>query len=346
MPMHFRAVVAISAIAALTHSSTAPFAGQSDDAQPRSADVYSAAPCDARLVARLEHRESPRPRRSGPQNAAGRLTARAPSPGIEYRIPANAEATWFAHTLTGFDAVVTFAAGRGRLDMVANPASPELVAEGVSVAPPLATPGEYYLFDSTGFILVRASQRTFSSFLIADHEFNYENRRNGWPEFALIPTGSLKIDTLGTRPLDGRVIRHEPTRVYWILKMGQTLPMFPVSAFGRLSIADAPPGEGGIARWIGPTEALADMAHRGAVVDERKVELISVVPLYPPQRRSIDLSQRQNIQCLRTADIDLAKLVLPSDFNEASWPGFQNEPGLPRLTERAVAKWRAVPRGE
>ena len=91
---------------------------------------------------------------------------------------------------------------------------------------------------------------------------------------------------------------------------------------------------------------LAEVAHRGAVVDERKVELTSVVPLYPPQRSSINLIQRQNIQCLRTADIDLARLVLPSDFNEASWPGFQNEPGLPRLTERAVARWRAIPRGE
>jgi len=88
------------------------------------------------------------------------------------------------------------------------------------------------------------------------------------------------------------------------------------------------------------------MAHRGAIVDERNVELLSYVPLYPPKRSSIDLSQRQNIQCLRNADIDLAKLVLPSDYNEASWPGFQNETGLPRLTERAMAKWRAMPRGE
>src|SRR3954454_6457176 len=159
MPTHFRGFVAISAIAALTELSTAPFAAHPDDVQPRSADVNSAAPCDARLIASLEPRESSRPRRSGPQNAAARLTARLASPGIEYRIPANVEATLFARTFTGFDAIVTFAAGRGRLDMVANPASPALVAQGVSVAPPLATPGEYYLFDSTGFILVRPSQR-------------------------------------------------------------------------------------------------------------------------------------------------------------------------------------------
>src|SRR5262245_33977273 len=126
MPMNFRAFVTISAIASLAAalSSTASFAGQFDDAQPRSADLYSAAPC-ARLVASVEPRESRRPTRSGPHDAAARFTTRrAASRGIEYRIPANAKATLFAHTLTGFDAVVTFAAGRGRLDMVANPASP------------------------------------------------------------------------------------------------------------------------------------------------------------------------------------------------------------------------------
>ena len=230
--------------------------------------------------------------------------------------------------------------------MVANPAGPELVTDGVSVAPALAKAGEYYLFDSTGFILVRPSQKTFSSFVITDHEFNYENRRDGWRMFQLISEGSLKIDTLGARPLGARVIRHEPTRIYWILEMGQTLPHPPIRAVGRLSIADAPPGEGGIARWIGPTEALADMAHRGDVLDERNIELISELPLNPTRRGSIDLPQRQNIQCLQRADVDLANLVLPSDFTETAWPGFQNEPGLPRLTEGALASWRAEPRGE
>ena len=124
--MHFRAFVAVSAIAALVQSSTAWFAGRADETRA----------CDARLVASLEPRESQRPTRSGPRAAAARSIVRSASPGIEYRIPANAKATLFAHTLTGFDAVVEFAAGRGRLDIVANPASPELVAEGRAVEAP------------------------------------------------------------------------------------------------------------------------------------------------------------------------------------------------------------------
>ena len=346
MPMPFRAFVAIATSAAIVNSSTALFAGRSD-ARPGSADVNSAAACDARLIANLQPREFQRPRQSGAQSAAVPFMARSASPGIAYLIPAKTGATLFARNSTGFDATVTFAAGRGRLDMVANPAGPELVTSGVSLAPPLARPGEYYLFDSTGFILVRPSQKTFSSFVIADHDFNFDERRNGWPsEFAFIPSGTLKIDTLGVNSRGNGVIRHEPTRLYWILKMGPTLPMFPHNAVGHLAIADAPAGEGGIARWIGPTEALADMAHRGAVVDEQRVELTSIAPLDPPQRSSIALTQRQNIQCFRKADIDLSRLVLPSDFSETSWPGFQNEPGVPRPTQGAAAKWRAVPRGE
>lgn len=307
-----RAFITIAATAALVDATQPAIGTRSVDVQPGNERANSAAPCDARLIANHQRRVFQRPRQSGPQGAA-----------------------------------VTFAAGRGRLDMVTNPAAPELVTSDVSLAPPLARPGEYYLFDSTGFILVRPNEKTFSSFVIADHEFNFDERRNGWPsEFAFTPSGTLKVDTLGVSSGSSGVVRHEPTRVYWILKMGPTLPTFPHNAVGRLAIADAPPGEGGIARWIGPTEALADMAYRGAVVDEERVGLTSIAPLDPPQRSSIALMQRQNIQCFSTTEIDLSRLVLPSDFSETSWPGFQNEPGMPRLTLGAAAKWRAVARGE
>jgi hypothetical protein len=346
MSMPVRAFIAIATSAAIVDASRATFARRFDGARPASANANLAAACDTKLIATLEPRRVQPPRQSGPYSVAVPFTARLAAPGIAYLIPAKTGATGFVRNSAGFDAAVAFAAGRGRLDMVANPPGPELVAAGISVAPPLGKAGDYYLFDRTGFILVRPSQKTFSSFVIADHEFNFNELRNGWPEFALIPNGTLQIDTLGMSPRRADVIRHERTRIYWILKMGPTLPTFPHNALGRLAIADAPAGEGGIARWIGPTEALAEMAHRGAVVDEQRVELTSIVPLDPPQRSSIDLMQRQNIQCFRKADIDLSALVLPSDFSETSWPGFQNEAGVPKLTPDAAARWRTVPRGE
>ena len=347
MAVAYRAFVALAGTAALVGVSTSATGRPSDDRRPGTANVNSVAACDARLIANLEPRVPRLPRRSGLQSAAVPFTARSAWPGIAFLIPAKTGATLFARNSAGFDAIVTFAAGRGRLDMVTNPTGPELVTSGVSLAPPLARPGEYYLFDSTGFILVRPRKKTFSSFVITDHEFNFDERRTGWPsEFAFIPNGTLEIDTLGVSRLGAGVLRHEPTRLYWILKMGPTLPMFPHNAVGRLAVADAPAGEGGIARWIGPTEALAEMARRGAVVDEQRVELTSIAPLDPPRRSSIDLMQRQNIQCFRKADIDLSSLVLPSDFSETSWPGFQNETGVRTLTQGAGTKWTAVPRGQ
>ncbi|HEY4307636.1 MAG TPA: hypothetical protein VGM82_24390 [Gemmatimonadaceae bacterium] len=348
MPMILRALIAATAIAAAADSSNTLFARATPLASPRYRDIdaYSARACDAKLIANVQPRRQ-RPMQSGAQSVTERFALPlATRPGIEYHIPANPKAKLFSQAFTGFEATVTFAAGRGRLDIVTNPPRPELVAEGVSVAPPLAMPGDYYLFDSTGFILVRPNQRTFSPFVIADHEFNYENLRNAWPSaFGFRPEGSFRIDTLSSQ-MSGNVARHEPTRIYWILKMGQNPPAFPTSAFGRLGIADAPPGESGIARWIGPTEVLADMAHRGAVVNEQKVELTTVVPLGAPQHDVISFSQKQNIECLRPANVDLTMLVLPSGFRETAWPSFENVRGLPRLTDASVAKWRAVPHGE
>jgi hypothetical protein len=54
---------------------------------------------------------------------------------------------------------------------------------GVRVATPLGGQEDYYLFDSTGFVLVRPQAKTFSTFALTDASFNFENRRDGWPEW-------------------------------------------------------------------------------------------------------------------------------------------------------------------
>src|ERR1051325_4520544 len=81
-----------------------------------------------------------------------------------------------------FEAVITFAAGRGRLDMLQKDGVTTTFLAGLQIGAPLAEPGDYYLFDSTGFILVRPAQRTFSSFAISDYAYDYEYSRAGWPD--------------------------------------------------------------------------------------------------------------------------------------------------------------------
>src|SRR4051812_23097099 len=138
MSIPLRAFIAIATTAAIVDSSRATFAGRFEGAQPTSSSASLAAACDTKLVATLRPRELQRPRRTGPYSVAVPFTARLASPGIAYLIPPKAGATGFVRNSAGFDAAVTFAAGRGRLDMVANPSGPELVAAGVSLAPPLA----------------------------------------------------------------------------------------------------------------------------------------------------------------------------------------------------------------
>jgi hypothetical protein len=98
--------------------------------------------------------------------------------------------------ITQLAGTVVFAAGRGRLDVAAVARrTPPIRIEGIVLAAPLAKADDYYLFDSTGFVLVRPGTRTFSSFQIADDRFNYEGRRDGWP--AWFPLKRTAVDTLG-----------------------------------------------------------------------------------------------------------------------------------------------------
>src|SRR5471030_1114188 len=101
MPMPFRAFVAVATTAAIVHSSSPAFAGRSDGAQPGSADVNSAAACDAKLIANLQPPEFQRPRQSGPYSAAVPFAARSASSGIAYLIPAKTGATGFVRNSAG-----------------------------------------------------------------------------------------------------------------------------------------------------------------------------------------------------------------------------------------------------
>ena len=83
--------------------------------------------------------------------------------------------------VTELAGTVVFAGGRGRLDVTAVAHGPAIRTEGIVLAAPLAQPGDWYLFDSTGFVLVRPGAKTFSVFPLADDSYNVVGRREGWP---------------------------------------------------------------------------------------------------------------------------------------------------------------------
>jgi hypothetical protein len=267
------------------------------------------------------------------------------APGITYVID-TADAGPARGVLKTFAGVVVFAAGRGRLDIIERRASPVILVDGVPIADPLGGPGDYYLFDSTAFILVRPAARTFSSFSLTDAAYNYTNDREGWPKwFEFHP---IRPDTVApSRPAAGRMTQHGPIHMYWHLDLDQGAPSFQIRAAGRLTVDDAPAGEVSVVRWFGPSQALANMrVVSSGLLGGSAFGVTSVAPLRAPgeNRAATNLITQHSILRLEPVVVDLSRLVLPDGFTETPWPGFEAAPNLPAPSPDNGAKWRSMPR--
>lgn len=148
-----------------------------------------------------------------------------------------------------FTADVVFAAGRGRLNVVE-------VDQAVGATDDrrrgrLASVGEYYLFDHTGFILVRPATRTFSSYVFTEASYT-EN-----PSIAGVPFA--RFDQVATD--DVILMQHAPVDIYWHADnaSGQILG-------GHLAIDDAPLSELSVAVSFGATRGLADVVSSDGAV--------------------------------------------------------------------------------
>ena len=84
---------------------------------------------------------------------------------------------------------VESAARRGRLDIVAVDSAAPVLRNGLNLAP-LGVRGDYYLFDSTSFVLVRPASKTFAIFAIVDAAYNFNDGREGWPDMFDFPRRS------------------------------------------------------------------------------------------------------------------------------------------------------------
>lgn len=229
---------------------------------------------------------------------------------------------------------VTFAANRGRIDVRARPTRPALKVGEVVAAPSLAAPGDYYLFDSTGFILVRPATKQFSTFRISDAAFNYEGRRDGWPQFfRFAPT---RTDTVAdtSSPL---LMQHGEQRLYWHLDVVKDTSCglggcsIEELARGRTTVADAPAAELIVVRWFGPAQALAEIPGGIGRLLDKPIRVTTVSAITGVHR----------LRDLRPATVDPALLTLQSDFVETPWPGFTETPQM-RSSDRG-AKWRSKP---
>src|SRR5207244_3163622 len=130
----------------------------------------------------------------------------------ENAIPAGQEALREWAAFSSFTGRVRFAAGRGRLDILTRRAGPLVVVDSFAVSAPLGGPGDYYLFDRRGFVLVHPSSKTYSTFSISGDSFGFPGTREGWPRaFQFV---APRLDTAGKRGY-GEPKSHDPIHVFW-----------------------------------------------------------------------------------------------------------------------------------
>jgi hypothetical protein len=207
---------------------------------------------------------------------------------------------------------MSYARGRGRLDVLTVRPGPLLLADSAAVTTPLAAPGDYYLFDSTTFVLVHTSTRTFSRSPIAHEHFGDYDDREGWPQF--FEFKRTRFDTLSST-IDSSGQQRGLLNVYWHTDSGST-----GFARGRVAILDVPLGELNVARWLGATRWLARMIDSGRAAPGRLTVTVAV-PYRAPNADGVPLSfiLTQRFTDVEIKEVDLTSFAVPSGYAEVPW---------------------------
>jgi hypothetical protein len=232
-----------------------------------------------------------------------------------------------------------FAGGRGRLDVVAVARHPVIRTEGIVLGAPLAKSGDYYLFDSTGFVLVRPATRTLSAFQIADDRYNLEGRRDGWPAF--FPFKRTSVDTLGHDTPAAILRQHGAYPVYWHADIPERQ-----LARGYFIVVDGRPGELAAVRWFAATRALAELVRRGDKFGGARPTL-TALGLWAEAHDTLPptpITEMRSMHTLRQVDVRAERLLLPAGYIERPWPGYEHvQQALPTSADGG-AYWRRLPR--
>ena len=252
-----------------------------------------------------------------------------------------ADAPWRG-LLSRVAGVVEFADGRGRLDVTAVRRLPAVSLSGVTVGEPLARPGDYYLFDNTGAVLVRPATRTFSRLVFTRTDYNHTG--------ALLPGAFLMWDT----PVPAETLaagdaaprrQHAPVTIHWHMQPPDFERTGALYARGWLEIEDAPAVEAGVARWFEVAAALATRPGGVRALEPAgALEITSVALLRRPGARRPSITYRELLapSGLAAVDVDPVRLVLPAGYRETPWPGFERMPGLRTAAPTAAAHWRTL----
>lgn len=274
------------------------------------------------------------------------LTLRGPLTGVRFSIGTVDLPSPARGALGAIKGAVEFAAGRGRLDVIARDERSPIAVQGVTISPPLGGPGDYYLFDSTGFVLVRPATRTFSTFRLSESSYRIGDvlqARERFMEFT-----RLRADTL-TAGDSARLTQHGPFTLRWHLDRRQAAGPAHVLARGWIELPDAPAGEASAVRWFGAAAVLAAM-HGGVdslPPDSLQVTALVVLPIPGATRGAsgsyVTLVVQHPLSGVTSARVDPAQLILPVGYTETPWPGFANASPSLTLSDTSADRWRTMP---
>jgi hypothetical protein len=270
----------------------------------------------------------------GPSVHAGRPTAPRTTSGITFTIDRSPDGGPAPGIFNNFEGAIYFAAGRGRLDITERSNLAGVVVAGLRIGTPLGVVGDYYLFDSTGFVLVRPASKAFVTFKLSNASFNFQNRRDGWLDW--FQFYRARTDTLA--PGDTSSV-HWRTRgaihIYWHLDDARTL--------GQLTLADAPASEIAVARWFGMSQALAVVPTARASVLLTAVAPLETEDIARTLGPQINLMATHETSAVSVVEVPVSSLQVPADFTETRLSG---TPPTSASSENQSARWKRAPRGE
>jgi len=248
-------------------------------------------------------------------------------------------------TDTAYVAEVAMASGRGRMDVVSG------------AEPPMFKAGDYILFDTTGYVIVHPSTKTYSTI----PDFSAMSGQIG--DMMKLSDVKISIDTLERGTVNGMRATHYRTNMSFTMTMD-------MSSFG-VSAAQAPPpmrsdmkGDVWYADSIEETpnpflktaDQLPAIPFISPILDEMKKVRASL----PAHRLAVKMENSVHVNAMgqentnhsvaeitdfRRGDVDVSRLVLPPDYMQTAIPGMEMLGPPTPLTPDALAKWRAVPRG-
>ncbi|HTR78194.1 MAG TPA: hypothetical protein VMH39_08795, partial [Gemmatimonadaceae bacterium] len=261
---------------------------------------------------------------------------------------------------SNYTAVVVFAAGRGRMDVVDGSSGNQFAK------------GDYILFDSSDYIVVEPQSKQFYG-TPKDLMTQLSSAQQAAGMSMSIKNLTVSLDTLGPGdPIGGLATQHYRineayTMVIDASGMGIDLgsmapppmdtkstielwyadiPNFPPNPFAGFGASLRGQGSGALGGMSGMMKALSDtLAAMEAALPRGRTAVKMTTSMRLSGMMAMGTDMSTEISDIKSTDVDADQLVLPDGFTQTAMPGMDALPGGAPLPTDGGAKWKVRPGG-